>query len=167
MAIYARLVRPEARLHLWLGKPLRTPDGVVFAFGGDRDPLFGPALWKFLADRETEAVTIAVDGELEDTYDFPLVGGEDPGDVPFADYLRADPPGPADHYLLGRVLLRRRAGGDEAFTRRLRWEPTERLRRHELGYDDAELLAVPEAEAVRATLATLAVVSGLRIRPGR
>lgn len=177
MGIYARLVRPAAGLHLWLGKPLRTQDGVVFSFGGvarSAEPLFGPALWKFLAERETEAVTIAVDGELEETFDLPLVGGEDPGDIPYARYLRDDPPLVADYYatvrdtaagpVRGAVLRRRTVAGarvDEAFTRRLRWEPTRTLNRHLTG--DGEVVAISEAEAVTATLSTLAVVSGLRI----
>ncbi len=57
---------------------------------------------------------------------------------------------------------------DEAFTRNLRWEPTEALHRPGPGHTDVEYVAISEAEAVKATLATLAVVSGLRIpRTGR
>jgi hypothetical protein len=36
---------------------------------------------------------------------------------------------------------------DEAFTRNLRWEPTEYLRRYHLGHDDVDHVEITEAEA--------------------
>nr|WP_237331042.1 hypothetical protein [Streptomyces mexicanus] len=52
-----------------------------------------------------------------------------------------------------RGILRRRVVGrdggvhDEAFTRNLRWEPTEYLRRYELGHDDVDHVVISEREA--------------------
>jgi hypothetical protein len=52
-----------------------------------------------------------------------------------------------------RGILRRRVMGreggvhDEAFTRNLRWEPTEYLRRYELGHDDVDHVVISEREA--------------------
>ncbi|MER6912644.1 hypothetical protein ABT354_13330 [Streptomyces sp. NPDC000594] len=51
-----------------------------------------------------------------------------------------------------RGIVRRRVDDedrtwDEAFTRNLRWEPTEYLRRHELGHNDTEPERIGEVEA--------------------
>ncbi|WP_346096287.1 hypothetical protein [Streptomyces olivaceiscleroticus] len=52
-----------------------------------------------------------------------------------------------------RGIVRRRVIGnaeethDEAFTRNLRWEPTEYLRLHELGHNDIDHVEISEAEA--------------------
>ncbi|MFI5664995.1 pentapeptide repeat-containing protein [Streptomyces sp. NPDC051684] len=48
------------------------------------------------------------------------------------------------------VVRRRRAGAvvrDEVFTRNLRWEPTEYLRRYELGHNDQDHVEITPAEA--------------------
>lgn len=50
------------------------------------------------------------------------------------------------------IVRRRRAGRnfhDEAFTRNLRWEPTEYLRRYELGHNDSDHVEITEEEANR------------------
>lgn len=50
------------------------------------------------------------------------------------------------------IMRRRRAGiltRDEAFTRNLRWEPTEYLRRYELGSTDGDHVEISEEEANR------------------
>lgn len=57
------------------------------------------------------------------------------------DYPRSSPEG---------IVRRRRAGdftSDEAFTRNLRWEPTEYLRLYELGHNDDEHVEITEEEA--------------------
>lgn len=57
------------------------------------------------------------------------------------DYPRSNPQG---------IVRRRRAGdftSDEAFTRNLRWEPTEYLRLYELGHNDDEHVEITEKEA--------------------
>ncbi|MDB1086311.1 hypothetical protein PJ985_01825 [Streptomyces sp. ACA25] len=50
-----------------------------------------------------------------------------------------------------RGIVRRRIAGDgtydEAFTRNLRWEPTEYLRRHELGHNEVDHVRITEREA--------------------
>jgi hypothetical protein len=56
-------------------------------------------------------------------------------------YSRARPSG---------IVRRRRSNGtehDEAFTRNLRWEATEYLRRYELGHNDVDHVEITEAEA--------------------
>jgi hypothetical protein len=60
-------------------------------------------------------------------------------------------------------IVRRREGTavDEAFTRSLRWEPTEYLRRHALGLDDTDHVQITEAEAVDFALGVIAA----RLRP--
>ncbi|MET8468982.1 pentapeptide repeat-containing protein [Streptomyces sp. NPDC006422] len=50
------------------------------------------------------------------------------------------------------IVRRRRAGralSDESFTRNLRWEPTEYLRRHELGHNEDDHVEITEEEATR------------------
>ncbi|MFE0137865.1 pentapeptide repeat-containing protein [Streptomyces sp. NPDC059037] len=50
------------------------------------------------------------------------------------------------------IVRRRMVSGvayDEAFTRNLRWEPTEYLRLYELGHDDVDHVKITEAEAAR------------------
>ncbi|WP_327657686.1 pentapeptide repeat-containing protein [Streptomyces sp. NBC_00483] len=50
------------------------------------------------------------------------------------------------------IVRRRRAGkslSDEAFTRNLRWEPTEYLRRYELGHNEDDHVEITEEEATR------------------
>jgi uncharacterized protein YjbI with pentapeptide repeats len=49
------------------------------------------------------------------------------------------------------IVRRRMVNGvahDEAFTRNLRWEPTEYLRLHELGHNEVDHVEISEAEAV-------------------
>ncbi|MFD4482885.1 pentapeptide repeat-containing protein [Streptomyces sp. NPDC058471] len=63
-------------------------------------------------------------------------------------YARIDDEFPRSHP--SGVVRRRRAGRlvrDEAFTRNLRWEPTEYLRRYELGHNDTDHVEISQAEA--------------------
>lgn len=78
------------------------------------------------------------------------------------DALDADADGPVTYYAKisdgfpgdsPRGILRRRPVGrdtetlDEAFTRNLRWEPTEYFRRHALGHNEADHVRITEFEA--------------------
>ncbi|MDH6227251.1 hypothetical protein [Streptomyces sp. MJP52] len=67
-----------------------------------------------------------------------------------------------------RGIVRRRLVGreetayDEAFTRNLRWEPTEYLRLYELGHNDVDHVQITEAEAARFIESAVARLSGAR-----
>ncbi|MCX4845080.1 hypothetical protein [Streptomyces sp. NBC_00893] len=67
-----------------------------------------------------------------------------------------------------RGILRRRLVGreaethDEAFTRGLRWEPTEYLRRYELGHNDVDHVQISEREAAAFIESTVKRLSGSR-----
>jgi hypothetical protein len=99
------------------------------------------------------------------------VGGwEEDGDVPFDEYLAGEPSEAMTYYAKLRpghprkdpsgIVRRRGLDGpgavEEAFTRNLRWEGTEYLRRHVLGLDDTEHVEIDEPEAVDFALRIIA-----------
>lgn len=57
-------------------------------------------------------------------------------------YSRSNPQGIVRRHIVNGVAH------DEAFTRNLRWEPTEYLRLYELGHDEVDHVEISEAEAV-------------------
>ncbi|MCM3266476.1 hypothetical protein M3765_21140 [Streptomyces thermoviolaceus] len=67
-----------------------------------------------------------------------------------------------------RGIVRRRLVGresvpyDEAFTRNLRWEPTEYLRRYELGHNEVDHVEISEREAAAFIEAAIARLGGTR-----
>lgn len=182
MSISAHLVCRSGRSRLGLGKPVRQPDGTITAFsygsGDSSDAEFARALWKFL-DACPDAdlgLCFSGDPDFDDLMGYREVGGwPEDGDVPFDEYLAGDPEEAVSYYAKLRpgyprsapsgIVRRRGAHGsgavDEAFTRNLRWEPTEYLRRHALGLDDTEHVAITEAEAVDFALGVVAA----RFRP--
>lgn len=175
MSVSAHLVCHERRLSLGLGKPLRHPDGTVFRFAlptahvSEAD--FARALDKFLRECGDHRVTVRFSGdpEFEMIASYPEVGGwPEDGDIPFDEYLRDEPRDEVHYYAKIRPgfsrenpsgMVRRRVGDghrlDEAFTRNLRWEPTEYLRRYALGHDDVDHVEVSEAEATQFVLTEL------------
>lgn len=179
MSISAYLVCHSRRLTIGLGKPLRRADDTVSGF--DQGFLRGAAraqldrgLWRFLADTAGEplVVTYDSDDDFEVVAGYREIGGDaEDGDIPLSTYLGEPPatdPAAAEYAYFGvhgpgvrepvGVVRRRMVEGhavDEAFTRRLRWEPTLRLRDQELGVGDAELspISAGEAEAFVARIA--------------
>ncbi|MFZ3566228.1 pentapeptide repeat-containing protein [Streptomyces sp. BH097] len=105
--------------------------GPAYVSGGDgRRELAGLALELWLAERDA---TVEVLNSPADTTTYYAHVGDG--------FSRADPAG---------VVRRRRAGNvvrDEAFTRNLRWQATEYLRRYELGHNDDDHVEITEAEA--------------------
>lgn len=171
MSTSAHLACPAHQLSIGLGKPLRDADGNLlrFAHAGDR---FAEALWAFLEECGGDRLVLADSGDadFETIAEYREIGGwvED-GDVPIDDYLAGHPVEPVQYY--GKLrpgyprsapsgIVRRRGEGpgvvDEAFTRNLRWEPTEYLRRHALGLDDTENVEITDAEAVDFALGVIA-----------
>jgi hypothetical protein len=61
-----------------------------------------------------------------------------------------------------RLVGREEATYDEAFTRNLRWEPTEYLRLYALGHNDVDHVQITEIEAARFIESTVARLSGTR-----
>lgn len=170
MSTYASLVCPSKQRHLWLGEPLRHPDGTVFAYDRPTDDRFAPVLWAFLEDCADEDLRIVPDGtaEFEEIADWPEIGGDAVGDIPFDDVLAGSPAEPTRYVARLRPglpvteasgVVRRRGDGpdavDEAFTRALRWEPTEFLRRQALGLEDGETADVDGHQAANIVLKIL------------
>ena len=181
MSIFALLVCGPTRSTLGLGKPLRRPDGTIATFAHRSaeasDATFARALWKFLDGCAAGDLRLCLSGDadFDDVAGYPEVGGEpEDGGTPFDVYLAGDPEEPVTYYAKLRPgypradpsgIVRRRHRGpatvDEAFTRSLRWEPTEYLNRHALGLDDTDHVEITEAEAVDFALRALAS----RLRP--
>lgn len=183
MSIAAYLVCHRDRSLFGLGKPLRPPTGGIRAFSAAShsdevvDPIFARSLWKYLADCPADDLALHFDSdpEFDDIAEYREMGGDvEDGDLPLADYLVGEPEEPVVYYAKLRDghprsdpsgIVRRRAADtrvDDAFTRNLRWEPTEFLRRAELGLDDTDHIEISEAEAVAFVLRLLAA----RLRPG-
>jgi hypothetical protein len=167
VSISAYLVCRSRRLFINIGKPLRRPDGTVegydqgFISDTERAQL-DRALWRFLADTAGESLAVVYDSDpdFETIAGFPEIGGwpEDDG-IPFSTYLDE----PADFVYFGMItpgrtpaspagVVRRHVVDghpvDEAFTRRLTWEPTLALRDRELGRSEADYVEITPAEAV-------------------
>ncbi len=171
MSISALLVCGSTRRTLGPGKPLRRPDGTVATFAyrsaEASDATFARALWTFLDGCAAGGLRLCFSGDpdFDEVAGYPDVGGpEYPAGVreePTTYYAKLRP----DHPRSDPSGIVRRRGGpaavDEAFTRSLRWEPTEYLRRHALGMDDTEHVEITEAEAVDFALRALA----RRLRP--
>lgn len=180
MSVAAYLVCHHDQTLLGLGKPLRPSTGEIRAFSyrsGDADATFARSLWKYLAGCPGDGVALHFDSdpEFDDIAEYREIGGDvEDGDLPLPDYLADEPAEPVVHYAKLRPghprsdpsgIVRRRGADrpvDEAFTRNLRWEPTEFLRRAALGLDDTDYIEIPEAEAVTFVLRLLAA----RLRPG-
>lgn len=181
MSVAAYLVCHRDRTLLGLGKPLRPPTGGIRAFsypsGRISEATFARTLWKYLLDCPTDDLVLHFDSDPEfDTIaEYREIGGDiEDGDVPLADYLAGELEEPAVYYAELRPgrprsdpggIVRRRGVStpvDGTFTRDLRWEPTDLLRRAALGIDDADRIEIPEAEAIAFVLRLLAV----RLRPG-
>jgi hypothetical protein len=176
MSISSYLVCHSSRSLLGLGKPLRQPDGTITAFSyssaDSSDALFARALWKFLDACSAADLTLCFSGDpdFDEIMEYREIGGwEEDGGLPFDAYLAGDAVGTTTYYAKLRpgyprenpsgIVRRRGAEGagavDEAFTRNLRWEPTEYLRRHAVGLDDTESVEIDEAEAVAFALGVL------------
>lgn len=103
----------------------------VIDHGGEQYELSGPDLEQWLNSRgATVRVLGPRSGDI--TYYAKFIEG----------YSRSNPQG---------IVRRRLVNGvahDEAFTRNLRWEPTEYLRRYALGHNEVDHVQITEAEAV-------------------
>lgn len=175
MSASAYLVCRSREMLIALGKPIRRPDGTVDRFdpgsvhGAQRAQL-DRALWKFLADTAGNELTVAFDTDrgFDAIAEFREIGGlAEEGDVPFDQYLEEPPRqlsgtrSTAEYTYFGSVppgRTRATPAGvfrrsfvegypvDEAFSRRLRWEPTTFLREYEFGHNDMECVEITAAE---------------------
>lgn len=97
---------------------------------GGRSELAGLTLELWLAERGAQVEVLDSPGDTTAYYALVADG-----------FSRTDPSG---------VVRRRRAGAnvrDDAFTRNLRWEPTQYLHRYELGHNDIDHVEITQAEA--------------------
>lgn len=182
MSVTAYLVCHHDRTLLGLGEPLGAPAGGGRAFSrhtGDRsDVAFARELWKFLDDCPGDGVALHFDSdpEFDGCAGYREIGGDlERSGLPLPDDLAGDAAEPTVYYAKLRPghprsnpsgVVRRRGAGtsrDDAFTRNLRWEPTEFLRRAAIGLDDTDFVEIPESEAVDFVLRLLAA----RLHPGR
>ena len=182
MSVAAYLVCHHDRTLLGLGEPVGAPAGGVSAFshhtGARSEATFARGLWKYLDDCPGDGVALHFDSdpEFEGCAGYREIGGDpEDGGLPLSDYIAGDAEEPAVYYAKLRPghprsnpsgIVRRRGAStprDEAFTRNLRWETTEFLRRAAIGLDDTDFVEVPESEAVDFVLRLLAA----RLRPGR
>jgi hypothetical protein len=171
----------SSRTWLTLGKPLFADVGPVrtFSYRSSEfsDAAFARALWKLLDHCPAGDLELSSDEEVdfdELAADYAEIEGlAGAGGVPMDQYLADQPGGATTYYAKTRPgyprsapagIVRRSGTGvtavDEAFTRNLRWEPTEFLRRAALGLDDTDTdtdtVEITEADAVDFALGVLA-----------
>lgn len=98
MSIASYLVCPSRKWILGLGKRLTDANRTVIGFSifdhfTHEDPEHTQALLKFLADTagETLVVKFSDDPEFEEIAGYCEIGGDSYNDIPFDDYLRAEP----------------------------------------------------------------------------
>lgn len=177
MSVAALLICHSTRTWLTLGKPLFGEVGPVRSFSYRSteftDAAFARALWKFLDRCPAGGLALSSDEEVdfdELATDYAEIGAlAGAGGIPMEEYLADEPVEPVTYY--GKLrpgypstapsgIVRRRGTGptahDEAFTRNLRWQPTEFLRRAALGLDDTDTVEISEADAVDFALGVIA-----------
>lgn len=164
-----RLACLERGVKLTIGLPVLDWKGQVTGFDVSAGAGGGPtrrvrlqALSKLLADGPVDGLSMhssrstGLDGLRE------IGGTAEEGGIPFEDYLHDQPLEWITYYGRNRpgrlryaVLRRREIDGrieavDEEFSRCLRWEPTDHLRRLELDHKDVEQIEISEGEAFQA-----------------
>lgn len=187
MSRHVYLACPEPGLKLAIGRPLDVkwialevaPNSLLRPGHRPTRRVLLQTLSKLLTDHPIGGMSLC-EGRSRRLNGLREIGGDaEDGGIPFADYLADQPLEWVTYYfrtrtgiprLLGGVVRRREIDGvaeqvDEAFTRRLRWEPTDYLDRYRRKHDDIDRIEFSEGEAFQFVLRRL--VSRLPFVPGR